>query len=223
MGKRRRKSNQSPLLSSPKSPNSTVKEVEPKRGLVSLPPETNIPTSGPEPPLQDSSISDTCPPQVNKKLWNRFYEPLVLLAAYGKSQGNHVKSDEETSEEYISGNDDKTLKKRFLDELAYVCDYSPSGDTVAAIAIEDRPQLIYWVAANRSQGPKVKPFLSHVLLLLGQVYNASEDQIVSLKQQLSNYTMSFSDQKLQRYRHMLKEAVKNCLPILAKQNEEGAY
>src|SRR3954453_12555270 len=94
-------------------------------------------------PGPDNPLLDACPPQVNQKLWHRFYEPLTLLSAYGKSQGKHVKSYETSSEGYLdSGN--KTLRKKFLDELAYTCDYLPSGGTVAAIAIQDGPQLIYW-------------------------------------------------------------------------------
>ncbi|KAI4147220.1 MAG: hypothetical protein LQ340_005658, partial [Diploschistes diacapsis] len=146
---------------------------------------------------------DAYPPQVNKKLWNRFYEPLILLLAYGKSQGKHVKSDEASSETCIDGSN-KTLNKNLLDELAYICDYSPSGDTVSAIAIQDGPGLIYWVAANTSQGPKVKPFLSGILQLLGQVYNASDEQLSTLKHQISDRAIVFSAQKLRRYRFMLK-------------------
>ena len=73
------------------------------------------------------------------------------------------------------GGSNKTLSKKFLDEPAYVCDYSPSEDTVAAIAIQDGSQLIYCVAANTSQGFKVKPFVSDILELLSQVYNASDE------------------------------------------------
>jgi hypothetical protein len=107
---------------------------------------------------RDTSMTtlNTCPPPVNQKLWHRLYEPLILLSAYGKSQGKHVKSDDASSEGYLDGSN-KTLRKKFLDELAYICDYSPSGNTVTAIAIRDGPQLIYWVAANTNQGSKVKP------------------------------------------------------------------
>jgi len=84
------------------------------------------------------------------------------LSAYGKSQGKYVKSNDISSEGSLDGGN-KSLRNKFLDELAYICDYSPSGDTVAAIAIEDEPQLTYWIAANASQGSKVKPFLSDIL------------------------------------------------------------
>lgn len=108
----------------------------------------------------------------------------------------------------------KTLNKNFLDELAYICDYSPSGDTVVAIAIQDGPYLVYWVAADTNQGSKVKPFLSDILQLLGQVYNASDEQVFTSKHQISDLAMMFSAQKLQRYRFMLKRMINTCIPRL---------
>ena len=163
----------------------------------------------------------SCPPQVNQKLWNRFYEPLILLLAYGKSQGGHFKSDEAPSEMYVDDSN-KRLSKRFLDELAYICDYSPSGDTMAAIAIQGGPRLPYWVTANSNQGSKVKPFLSNVLEDLGQIYNASDEHVSVLQQKIVDRAMKFSDRKLRRYRFMLKDTIKKCLEKLEKQSEEGS-
>ncbi|KAH0562342.1 hypothetical protein GP486_002968 [Trichoglossum hirsutum] len=172
-------------------------------------------------PGQDNPLLDTCPPQVNQKLWHRLYEPLILLSAYGKSQGKHVKSDETSSEGYLDGGN-KTLRKKFLDELAYICNYSPSGGTEAAIAIQDGPQLIYRVAANTNQGLKVKPLLSDILQFLGQVYDASEERVSTLKLQISDRTVMFSARRLRCYRTMLRNTIKTCIPMLEKQNTEEA-
>ena len=171
--------------------------------------------------IQPQAISqmNTCPPQVNKKLWNRFYEPLILLLTYGKSQRMRVKFDEASFEEYLDGSN-KTLSKRFLNELAYICDYSPDEDTVAAIAIQNGPHLIYWVTANTSKESKIKPFLFDILQLLDQMYNASEERVSTLEYQISDRAMIFSAQKLQRYRFMLKRTINTCLSILKRQNEE---
>ena len=210
MGKRKRKSKQeqqSLVLPSPQSTTMQGRPQQKKRDTIAIQP-------------QATSQMDACPPQVNEKLRNRFYEPLILLLAYGKSQGKHVKSDKASSEMYMGGSN-KTLSKKFLDELAYICDYSPTGDTVAAIAVQDGPQLIYWVAANTSQESKVKPFLFDILELLSQVYNASDDQVSTLKHQISDRAMVFSAKKLQRYRSMLKRTINTCLPILERQSEEG--
>jgi hypothetical protein len=224
MGKRKRNSKRKQKQSSLPSTSSALKSIamrgEPKpkkRGTTQI----SIPTPQAQAqPGQESSPSETFPPQVNPKLWNRFYEPLVLLAAYGKSQGEHTKSDQVISEEY-SDDGIKTPRKKFLDELAYMCDYSAGGDTVAAIAIQDGPQLVYWVAANTSQGSRVKPFLSGILQLLGEACGASEENISALKQQISDRSMKFSVMRLRRYRDRLQRTIKACLSALERQNTEG--
>ena len=222
MGKRksRSKQEQPPVflpLSSPQSITVQDKPQQKKRG-------SSLSGQKGPPAIQSQATSqmDAYPPQVNKKLWNRFYEPLILLRAYGKSQGKHVKSDEASSETYTDGSN-KRLSERFLDELAYICDDSPSGDTVAAIAIQDGPHLIYWVAANTSQASKVKPFLSNILELLGQVYNASDEHVSALRHQISDRALVFSAQKLRRYRSMLKHMINSCLPKLQRESKEGLY
>ena len=68
--------------------------------------------------LQSSPQMETCPPQVNGKLWNQFYEPLVLLLAYRKSQGKHFKINSEFS--YGLGSGYNALRTKLLDELAYI-------------------------------------------------------------------------------------------------------
>lgn len=210
MGKRKRKSKQeqqSPVFPSPQSITMQNRSQKKKRDTTAI-------------QSQATSQMNACLSQVNEKLWNRFYEPLILLLAYGKSQGKYVKSDEASSEMYMGGSN-RTLSKKFFDELAYVCDYSPNGDIVAAIAVQDGPQLIYWIAANTSQESQVKPFLSDILELFSHVYNASDDQVSTLKHHISDRAMVFSTKKLQRYRFMLKRTINICLPILERQSEEG--
>ncbi|KAH0566495.1 hypothetical protein GP486_000113 [Trichoglossum hirsutum] len=220
MGKRKRKSKQkkpshSPSTSSPLKSIAILGKPKPKkRGTT----QTSAPSPQPQPGQEDSP-SATCPPQVNPKLWNRFYEPLVLLSAYGKSQGERVKSDEILSEECIDGGV-KTPRKKFLDELAYVCDFSAGGATVTAVAIQDGPQLVYWVAANDIKGARVKSFLSDILQLLGQAYDAGEEKIFELKRQVSDRAIAFSAPRLLRYRHGLRKTIKACLPALETQNNE---
>ena len=137
MGKRKRKSNQkkepsSPTLAVSLNPTPQDDLKSNKRALI-LPTQMGILTSHSQQGQANSRV-DICPPQVNGKLWNRFYEPLVLLLAYGKSQGKHVKFNDVSSEQGV-GNTNDVLYKGFLDELAYVCDCSTSGDTVVNGAI----------------------------------------------------------------------------------------
>jgi hypothetical protein len=116
MGKRKRKSKrQSPSPVSPAHPITMHGEPKSKKRGLTPHPQKSIPTSQ----CQDTSQLDACSPQVRKKLWNRFYELLILLLAYGKSQGKHINLDEASSEGYLDGSN-KTLRKSFLDELIYI-------------------------------------------------------------------------------------------------------
>jgi len=54
----------------------------------------------------------------------------------------HVKFNETSFEEYLNDSN-KTLSKRFLNELAYICNYSLNEDTVITIAIQNESHLIY--------------------------------------------------------------------------------
>jgi hypothetical protein len=75
--------------------------------------------------------------------------------------------------------------------------------------------------ANTSKESKIKSFLFNILQLLDQMYNASEKRISMLEYQISDCTMIFSAQKLQRYKFMLKLMINIYLSILKKQNEEN--
>ena len=98
--------------------------------------------------LQFSPQMKTCLLQINGKFWNQFYEPLVLLLVYRKSQRKYFKINSEFS--YDLGSSYNALHTKLLNKLTYICDYSLSGDTVSAIAIQNESQLIYWVTANKN-------------------------------------------------------------------------
>ncbi|RVD88928.1 uncharacterized protein DFL_003092 [Arthrobotrys flagrans] len=162
---------------------------------------------------------DVCPPQVSPKLWRRFYEPLVLLVAYGKSQGPHFKS---IDREYRWSDDNEDIRRRFLDQLAYVCDYERGGDTVTAIAIEDGPQLKYWIAGNTNKGPKFEPHISKILNNLEKVFGASDEDISALRSQISDRVIDFCSARLKSYRSQLHSMAQACLKELRMEDTEDA-
>jgi hypothetical protein len=85
--------------------------------------------------FQAISQMNNCSLQINKKLWNWFYESLILLLTYDKSQKKRVKMNETSFKEYLNDDNKKTLSKKFLNELAYICNYSLDEDIVTTIAI----------------------------------------------------------------------------------------
>ncbi|KAF3147476.1 hypothetical protein TWF594_002695 [Orbilia oligospora] len=166
-----------------------------------------------------SSPCDTCEPQVSPKLWKRFYEPLVLLSAYGKSQGPHFKS---TGDETFCSDDNRDLKKQFLDQLAYVCDYETGGGTVTAIAVEDGPQLKYWVATNTDKSSKILPYISSILASLETVFEAPEEHILAVQAQITDRVIQFCSNRLRLYKSRLRFAALGCIKKLQSELTEDA-
>ncbi|KAF3287501.1 hypothetical protein TWF970_007221 [Orbilia oligospora] len=168
---------------------------------------------------KSSSPCDTCEPQVSPKLWKRFYEPLVLLSAYGKSQGPHFKS---TGDETFCSDDNRDLKKQFLDQLAYVCDYETGGDTVTAIAVEDGPELKYWVAANTDKSSTILPYISSILASLETVFEAPEEHILAVQAQITDRVIQFCSDRLRLYKSRLRSAALGCIKKLQSELTEDA-
>lgn len=69
---------------------------------------------------------------------SRFYERLVLLYTLGSTRGEHSYA-ALSIEQSISQLPLEDVWRRFLNELAYMCDYDKGGDTVTAIGLESSP------------------------------------------------------------------------------------
>src|SRR5947207_9224995 len=80
-----------------------------------------------------------------ERLLHRFYEPLVLLRVLDPTRGvqNTNRGPDSTFDTL------QDLRRKFLDQLSWTCDYKHGGDTVSAIAAEETPQgTRFWLAAN---------------------------------------------------------------------------
>lgn len=64
------------------------------------------------------------------KVLSRFYEPLVLLRLLGQSRGNHQPKPHDV-------NAGQAVRRDFLRNLSYICDFEKGGDTCTAIGLAD--------------------------------------------------------------------------------------
>ena len=117
--------------------------------------DSNSPTSVEKPRLD-----------LNERHLSRFYEALVLLYTLGSTRGEYTDAS-------ISNNSDplgistQVFRRRFLDDLAYMCDYEKGGNCFIAIGLEFTPQKhVFWAAANKYPAMRVKPFLERLLDVL---------------------------------------------------------
>ncbi|KAF6832899.1 hypothetical protein CPLU01_05848 [Colletotrichum plurivorum] len=91
------------------------------------------------------------------RLLARFYEALVLLALLRPVIGPHVVSQ-------LNKFNLKDAQRRFLKNLAFLCDYNKGGDTTTAIAMEDQEDCyVFWVATNEGVKEKVTQFLGDIV------------------------------------------------------------
>lgn len=139
----------------------------------------------------------------------RFYEPLVLLHCLGATRGDHVRST------MIPESEDQSiieLRRRFLDDLSYVCDYEKGGERVTAIAIEDTPQrYVFWLASNANPSEKLTRFLREVLDTLRRISVSHHDYYEGLKQRLVQKCIDFSSRRIKDYWSLFSPVLARCL------------
>src|SRR5215470_16849587 len=67
-----------------------------------------------------------------ERLKHRFYEAVLLLLVLGQTRGSRTSV-------HFSGSQ-QSVRRRFLNNLCYVCDYVKGGDTTTAIGLEHCPE-----------------------------------------------------------------------------------
>jgi len=142
-----------------------------------------------------------------KKLFHRFYEPLVLLYVLDRTQGDHISRQD--PERLASGEMSlPELQRRLLDALSYVCDFDKGGDTITAIAAAS--PLTYYVASNENSAEEVVPFLRSLLRRLGELYDVDLQRLSESERSILEYCVDFSEKRVQTYWKLLGESLKKC-------------
>ena len=147
------------------------------------------------------------------RLLHRFYEPLVLLEVLDPTRGaqnahSFPDSKSDTSQD---------LRRKFLDQLSWTCDYKRGGESVSAIAAEANPRgTVFWLAANTDSRGRVLSHLKWILEQLEQSFNASDQATVELENKITAKCIEFSKEKVKNYSRQLR----NCIETLAGQTEQ---
>ncbi|KAI1813515.1 hypothetical protein GGS20DRAFT_586459 [Poronia punctata] len=139
------------------------------------------------------------------KLWRRFYEPLILLFTLGPTRGPH------------SSAGDKPHLHRFLDNVAYICDFQKGGETTSAVAIENTPErFIFWLASNSPKQSRIsRPFLITVLQDVRKIVESPHEQ-TRLKQELLIKTVEYARARVKKELALLKAEMRSCEKFLTE-------
>ncbi|KAK9416379.1 hypothetical protein SUNI508_01796 [Seiridium unicorne] len=165
------------------------------------------------------------PPKNNRKaprvdayqrLLARFHEPLILLRALGKTWGEYTPAHQESGTF-------RSIRRRFLDNLCYICDHKKGGDTTASIGLEEREDRFnFWVASNQNS-VKIADFVEEILRdvkLLGSSLSNRED---SKKQQFIHKCIDFAKPRIGKEASLLTGAIKKHDTQLSGQSRPEEY
>lgn len=160
----------------------------------------------------------------HKRQLSRFYEPLVLLYTLGRTRGEHTCAVLSTQEN-VSHLPLKELRRKFLSELAYACDYDKGGDTVTAIGLESTPQrYIFWVASNSCPRRKIIPFLRSLLARLKHVSDESAQLPPEGPVDIATLCIHFASPRIKKYRSHLSPLLRRCQGYLAEtERKDGTF
>lgn len=153
---------------------------------------------------------------------SRFYEPLILMDILGNVRKEHdvVKS---FSFLDISQLPIKNVRRQFLRDLSYMCDYKKGGDTVTAIGLQKTPQCyVFWVAANTCPNKKIVPFLKKLLKRL-QVVSRNENAVTDEDEEhsLAAMCIHFANKRIKDYCSLLKPLFEMCTRYLETREVDG--
>ena len=137
------------------------------------------------------------------KVLSRFYEPLVLLQLLGKSRGNHQPKPHDL-------NAGQALRRDFLRNLSYICDFEKGGDTCTAIGLADLGACYrLYVASNKGQA-KIAEFLTAVLGLLHDLYKLRGPEQAQKEAEFVNFCVDFAEKRVRKEKNCLFRAVDAC-------------
>ncbi|RAH65502.1 nucleic acid/nucleotide deaminase domain-containing protein [Aspergillus aculeatinus CBS 121060] len=148
------------------------------------------------------------PPRLNayKRLLGRFYEPLFLLRVLGQTRGQHTVGSPGPSSEQA--------RRRFLRNLAFVCDFAKGGISCTAIGLEDSETCYRFCISSNASVDKIVEFAKNVLSHLERfptLAGGSDER--RYKDELTSFCLNFAISRVKKERQCLFQAIRQCYPI----------
>lgn len=151
------------------------------------------------------------------KLIYRLYEALYLLEILGRVRGPHNVTNLDFSTIFA-------IRRRFLKNLAFLCDYTKGGPTTAAVAIEDGQSCnTIWVASNEGPEEAVRIFLTTVITKARAYHREPDDQKVNTEADLTNICVDFASSRIKKQARGLSSSTRRCRQFIidALQDQQG--
>jgi len=157
------------------------------------------------PPKVVGTESAVGPPRFDRymKCLFRLYEPLILLRQLGQARGPRLEASQPR-------NESETIRRRFLMNLAFMCDYDKGGPTTTALAVEDKTDsYIFWVAVNDPDSEsKTINTIERIIGLLRLRLHSTQDQLHATQDQFIKKCINNSQCRIKKERSMLYGQIK---------------
>lgn len=138
------------------------------------------------------------------RVLSRFYETLILLSLIGSVQGPHLAINHDPSS--LSA-----TRRRFLRNLAFVCDFDKGGRSTSAIAVEEDVNCYrFWLASNEGADDRVAEFLASVLEKLRHIVGLPLDEREGHEAEFAERCANFSSLRLRKETRILENTARRC-------------
>jgi hypothetical protein len=165
-------------------------------------------------PRADSVLPNHPRTNPQERLLGRFYEPLVLLYTLGPTRGDHVRTAVPLRDN-IPHLPLLDLRRMFLSDLAYICDYNKGGETVTVIGLQSTPQKhIFWVASNVGSKTKTIKFLRSLLTQI--VHILATPDTANHAAELASQCVAFATPRIRKYLSHLKPLLQRSISYLTE-------
>ncbi|KAF4944908.1 hypothetical protein FGADI_12336 [Fusarium gaditjirri] len=145
-------------------------------------------------------------PRLDKyeKILSRLFENLALFHILKGIDGPHMVIAHAPTD--VQG-----IRRRFLKNLCFICDYRKGGDTTTSIALESQKnEVILWVAANFTPHDKVILFLNDILQQLQRDPKGTEEERERLRVKLTKKCLEFATPRLKKEGKLLLRTAAYC-------------
>ena len=160
--------------------------------------------------------------KVPPKLQKRFYEALVMSYVLGQNRGDRVDEEGFDAEPDPSDLGGEQLRRSFLRNLAYLCDFKIGGDRTTAFALQETPQkIVYWMASNKGKPEgkdSTKLFAAGILETLKHL---EPPQASEIEKELFEKAVAFSSKRISCYAKALEKEIQVVLEDLSENGSAG--
>lgn len=146
-----------------------------------------------------------------RRLWNRFSEPLILLLSLGKTRGEHFSGPRASSPR-------QAARRRLLDNIAYLCDYTKGGDSTSSIGFEDSEDCYnFWVASNQTS-TKIVDFVEDMLKDVQALLVLKLPHREEAEKRFVEKCIGFAGQRVNKEAKILSNIFKKCIKHLGERS-----